>query len=78
MKAFIELPIINNNPKCRLCIPTIENTNGFIKIRWNYQRTSYGCQGQWSYYERLYVKSSFNFDKAMENLTNFIKSEYYL
>lgn len=78
MKAFIELPIINNNPKQRLCTPTIEHTKDIIKIRWDYQRTYWACQGEWSCYEVCYKKADFNFNKAIESLTNFIKTEYNL
>ena len=77
MKGTIELPIIALATQ-KLCKPTLEEVNDTITIQWKYQCTSWSCQGEWSTYEVCYKKENFNFNEAMNLLTNFIKSEYKL
>jgi hypothetical protein len=78
MKQTISLPIIHeaNKKGLRLCTPYLEKVeDGFI-VTWKYQATSFACQGQWSNYEVFYPFEDYDFNKAMQRLTDFIKREY--
>ena len=78
MKQTIFLPIINelNKRGLRLCTPDLEKVeDGFI-VTWKYQCTSFACQGQWSKYEVFYSFEDYDFNKAVQCLSNFIHSEY--
>lgn len=77
MKAFIELPIIHklNKENWGLESPSIEKVeDGFI-VQWNYQTRSWMCQGDWCKYQRWYSFENYDYDQAIEGLTNFIKGE---
>ena len=77
MKAIIELPIIHklNQDNWALKKPFIEKVeNGFI-IEWNYQATSFAIQGNWCKYSRWYSFENYDYDQAIESLTNFIKNQ---
>jgi hypothetical protein len=76
MKAFIELPIINNS-KYKLCTPTIEDEGDGFLINWDYQATSYAIQGRWCKWQRYVLKSEYDFNKICDELTSFIQKEYY-
>ena len=78
MKQTISLPIIYelNHQGEKLCIPTLEKTSTGFMLQWNYQKTSFACQGQWSKYEVFYSFEDYDFNKAMQRLTDFIRSEY--
>lgn len=78
MKAILELPIINNNPKLGLCKPTIEDKGDRFLVVWKYQCTAWACQGQWSAYEESILKTDYDFNKVVNELTDFVKSEYKL
>jgi len=78
MKADISLPIIHELSRYgeKLCIPTLEKTSTGLMIQWNYQKTSFACQGEWAKYSVLYSFEDYDFDKAMQRLTDFIRSQY--
>ena len=80
MKAEISLPIIHeaNEKGLRLCTPTLEKVKDGLIVTWKYQATSFACQGQWSNYEVFYPFKDYDFNKAMQRLTNYIKREYLL
>ncbi len=78
MKATLELPIINNNPKLGLCKPTIEDKGDKFLVEWNYQCTAWACQGQWTKFSRIILKAEYNFNQVVNDLTDFVKSEYKL
>lgn len=75
MKAFIELPIINNS-EYKFCTPTIEDLGDAFSIKWDYQATSWAIQGRWLTYQIYVLKSEYNFDEICDRLTAFIKREY--
>ena len=78
MKQNISLPIIYalNKKGFRLCTPTLEKIKDKVVVTWNYQKTSFACQGEWSKYLAGYSLKDYNFNKAMQRLTDFIKSQY--
>lgn len=74
----ISLPIIYelNHLGEKLCIPTLEKVKDGLIVEWNYQKTSFACQGEWAKYLAWYSFEDYDFDKAMQRLTDFIRSEY--
>ena len=78
MKLSISLPIIHeaNKKGLRLCTPYLGKVkDGFI-VTWKYQATSFACQGQWSKYETWYSFENYDFNKAMQEITDYVKDEY--
>ena len=78
MKQTISLPIIYeaNKKGLRLCTPYLQKVkDGFI-VTWNYEKTSFACQGEWSNYSAWYSFEDYDFNKAMQCLTDFIKHQY--
>ncbi len=75
-KAFINLPIIHNNPKERFTLPTLEDKGDRFLVTWNYQATSQAIQGRWCKWSRSIPKSEYNFEQVFNDLTEFIKIEY--
>ena len=74
----ISLPIIHaaNKKGLNLCTPYLQKVkDGFI-VTWKYQATSFAIQGNWEQYETWYSFEDYDFNKAMQCLSNFISSEY--
>ena len=78
MKAIISLPIIENNKSSSYLSPKTWMEDGYIIIEWEYKSTSCAVQGQWDTYTEWYKKDEYDYNSAMELLTNFIKREYNL
>lgn len=73
MKAEISLPILQGS-KLRTPYATFEKDG--VRIEWEYQRTSWACQGNWAKYEVYYDREDYDFDKSINALNRFILSEY--
>jgi hypothetical protein len=83
MKDFLSIPIINElkrlGGKSNFQTPTMEKVpDGYI-LNWDYQTTSWACQGSWSSFSR-FVDSSKDYYKELHkfenDLTDFVKKEF--
>ena len=78
MKLSISLPIIHeaNKKGLHLYSPFIEKVkDGFI-VTWKYQATSFAIQGNWEQYETWYSFENYDFNKAIQDITDYVKDEY--
>ena len=78
MKNIISLQIIHelNKQGLRLTSPFLQKvSDGFI-VTWEHQSISWACQGNYERYERWYSFKDYDFDKAMQRLTDYIRSKY--
>ncbi len=72
IKSTINLPVLHNS-SCKYAMPTMEYRLNSIAIKWQYQNISWSCQGNWCTYECIYDKDDFNFNKAINDLNEFVK-----
>lgn len=78
MKAKISLPVIHqaNQSGLSLVFPTLEKVSNGFRVTWDYQATSFAIQGNWEKYDRWYATQDYTWDKAVNDLTDFVKREY--
>jgi len=76
MKKVIQIPIIKKHDY--LCNATIEERGEMYLVEWNYQRTSWSCQGQWATWHESIPKTQYSLDNCLRRLKLFIKQEYKL
>tara|TARA_R110000751_G_scaffold32542_8_gene81756 strand:+ start:3095 stop:3325 length:231 start_codon:yes stop_codon:yes gene_type:complete len=71
LKAFIELPICKER---HLRSPSTEIIGDEIVNKWEYNKISFACQGDFDTATFRYKKSEYDYDLAIQELEIFIKN----